>query len=93
MAGDTGIVCYAAHKFTREPGGAQDHQRNELIRLLQLFKVSNDNKVALFTICDGPYYDNRTLSILCGHERKESPYSFACSIGDVPKKVEYLISR
>ena len=91
IAGSTQIKCFAAHKFTRESGGAQDHQRNELIRLLQSFKGCDNEKIALFAICDGPYYNERTLSMLREHVRKEPPYSFACPIGDVPKNVEKLI--
>ena len=91
-AGDTHIKCFAAHKFTREPGGSQDHQRNELIRLLQMFQNCNDKNTALFAICDGPYYDERTLSILRQNVREEPPYSFACPVGDVPKNVEKLIN-
>ena len=90
-AGDTNIKCFAAHKFTRESGGSQDHQRNELIRLLQMFQNCNDQKTAFFAICDGPYYDARTLSILRQYTQTEPPYSFACPVGDVPKNVEKLI--
>ncbi len=90
-AGNTHIKCIAAHKFTRESGGSQDHQRDELIRLLQMFQHCNNKNTALFAICDGPYYDTRTLSILHQHVRKEPPYSFACPVGDVPKNVEKLI--
>ena len=91
IAGNTNIKCFAAHKFTREPGGSQDHQRNELIRLLQAFKKCKDQNASFFAICDGPYYDGRTLSILRQHVREEPPYSFACPIGDVPKNVENLL--
>ena len=91
IAGDTGIVCFAAHKFTRESGGNQDNQFNELIRLLQAFKSCNDKKIALFAICDGPYYDARTLSVLLQHVREEPPYSFACPIDDVPENVKKLL--
>ena len=90
-AGNTHIRCFAAHKFTREPGGSQDHQRNELIRLLQMFQNCTDTNTALFAICDGPYYDTRTLSILRQHVREEPPYSFACPVGEVPNNVEKLI--
>lgn len=91
MAGNTHIMCFAAHKVTRESGGAQDHQRDELIRLLQRFQHCNNKKIAFFAICDGPYYDEKTLSMLRGHVRNELPYSFACPIGDVPQNVEKLL--
>ncbi len=91
MVGNTHIKCFAAHKVTREPGGAQDHQRDELIRLLQRFQHCNNKKIVFFAICDGPYYDERTLSMLRVHVRNEHPYSFACSIGDVTKNVEKLL--
>lgn len=88
---NTHIECFASHKFTREGGGAQNHQRDELIRLLKMFKNCNNKRIALFAICDGPYYNEQNLSLLCQHVRKEPPYSFACSVGDVPKNVEKLI--
>ena len=90
-AGDTYIKCFAAHKFTREKGGSQNHQRDELIRLLQMFQNCKDENIALFAICDGPYYDDQNLSLLLQHVRREPPFSFACSIEEVPKNVEKLI--
>ena len=87
---NTNIICIAAHKFTRERGGSQDHQRNELMRLLEQFKRCDDNKIAFFAICDGPYYDKSILSMLRAHERNAPPFSFACPIGEVPKNVEKL---
>lgn len=91
MAGNTHIMCYAAHKVTRERGGAQDHQRNELIRLLQDFQHCNNKDIVLFAICDGQYYDEQTLSMMREHVRGEPPYSFAGPISDVPINVEKLI--
>ena len=93
IAGNTHIRCFAAHKFTRESGGSQDHQRNELIRLLQAFESCKDKNTAFFAICDGPYYDARNLSILREHVRNDPPYSFACPIGQVPNNVEKLIKN
>ena len=93
IAGNTRIRCLATHKFTREPGGSQDHQRDELIRLLQMFKDCNNKEIVLFAICDGPYYNEHNLSLLRQHVREEPPYSFACPVGEVPKNVEKLIRR
>lgn len=90
-AGNTGIKCFAAHKFTRERGGAQDHQRNELMRLLEYFENCQDRGTAFFAICDGPYYDKQTLSMLRENARREPPYSFACPVEEVHKNVEKLI--
>ncbi|MCY4404147.1 MAG: hypothetical protein OXD54_16400 [Candidatus Poribacteria bacterium] len=92
IVGNTHIRCFAAHKVTREAGGAQDNQRNELINLLQMFKHNNNKKIAFFAICDGAYYDQRTLSMLREHVRNEPPYSFACPVGDVPHNVRNLLA-
>lgn len=92
-AGDTHIRCFASHKFTREAGGAQDHQRDELIRLLQMFQLSTNEKVAFFAICDGPYYNKQMLSNLRQHVRRDPPYSFACPIGEVPQNVEKFLKH
>ena len=89
---NTHIKCFGAHKFTGEQGGGQNHQRDELIELLKFFKLCNDEKIVLFAICDGPYYNERNLSLLLQHVREEPPYSFACPVGDVPKNVEKLIN-
>ena len=93
IAGNTNIKCFAAHKFTREPGGSQDHQRNELITLLRMFQNCNDENMAFFAICDGPYYNEQNLSRLRQHVRNEPPYSFACPIGDVPENVEKFLIK
>ena len=87
---NTNITCLAAHKFTRERGGSQDHQRNELMRLLEQFKRCDDREIAFFAICDGPYYDKSTLSMLREYKRNEPPFSFACPINEVIENVEKL---
>lgn len=92
MVGDTHVRCFAAHKVTRESGGAQDHQRDELIKLLQIFKNSTNKDLAFFAICDGAYYDEKTLSMLRDHVRTEPPYSFACPISEVPENIDKLLS-
>ncbi len=91
VAGDTDIICFAAHKFTRESGGHQDNQFNELVRLLQAFKGCKNKKIALFAICDGSYYNAQKLSTLHRYVQKEPPYSFACPINEVFKNVAKLI--
>ena len=93
IAGNTSIRCLAAHKVTREKGGAQDHQRDELIRQLQSFQNCTEYDLALFVICDGSYYTGQNLSRLLEHVRNEKPYSFAGPIGDVPHNVKKLISK
>ncbi|RKU27311.1 hypothetical protein C6497_11205 [Candidatus Poribacteria bacterium] len=93
IAGDTSIRCLAAHKVTREAGGAQDHQRDELIRLLMAFQKCIENDIALFVICDGPYYTEQNLSKLLAQVRNQKPYSFASPIGDVPRNIRTLISN
>ena len=93
IAGSTNIKCFAAHKFTREPGGSQDHQRNELITLLRMFKNCKDENTVFIAICDGPYYNERNLSMLRQHVRNEPPYSFACPIDNVPENVEKVLEN
>ena len=90
-AGDTCITCFGAHKFTREKGGSQNHQRDELMRLLQIFKNCDNKNIAPFAICDGPYYNEKVLFDFRQHVRTEPPYSFAGPIDDVPKNVEKIL--
>jgi hypothetical protein len=57
---------FALHKYTNEEGGGQDHQWEEAKRFVAAATqaplladcFSTRSPVALFAICDGPYYQN-----------------------------------
>lgn len=79
---------YAMHKYTKEGGGSQDSQYQEMIELMKRFHGCNENRIVLLVIVDGPYYqenDARKLKTLQQQQRLREPKSFALSIKDVPK--------
>ena len=77
----TGVVtCYAAQKYTREGGGNQDNQFNEVSQLLRNFLPRINNGVALFVLVDGPYYNEARLAQLQGVVRQQPPRSYVVSV-------------
>ncbi len=77
------VNCYAAQKYTREGGGNQDNQFNEVVRLLQNFQWRINNGAALFVLVDGPYYTNQRLTQLRGLTRGQAPRSYVTSINEL----------
>ena len=75
-----GVTCYAAQKYTREGGGNQDNQFNEVQALLQNFLPRLNNDVALFILVDGPYYTDARLGQLRGLMRLQNPRSYVASV-------------
>lgn len=90
---ESGVRCLASHKYTKEGGGNQHSQFNEQRHLLGNFLRRSSNNVALFVICDGPYYDANRMATLRQQCRLQPPLSFALHIEDVPGTVASLVSR
>ena len=59
---------YATQKYTNEPGGAQDHQFNEVIQFLKHSSLNEDD--FFIAIVDGNYYTDEKISILKKYETK-----------------------
>ena len=74
------ITRYAVQKYTKESGGNQDSQFNEILRLLQNFQWRINNDTALFVLVDGPYYTEARLNQLRGLTRAQAPRSYVTSI-------------
>lgn len=53
----TRVSCYATHKHTKEAGGSQDNQFNDVKHFLQEVKNQTLPKFYFFAICDGAYYE------------------------------------
>jgi hypothetical protein len=53
------ITCYASHKYTKDKGGSQDNQFNDLKSFMQHAYQNNQNDILFFAICDGNYYQQR----------------------------------
>ena len=77
------VTCYAAQKYTREGGGNQDNQFNEVVRLLQNFQRRINNDTALFILVDGLYYTDQRLTQLRGFTRAQPPRSYVTSINEL----------
>ena len=77
------VTCYAAQKYTREGGGNQDNQFNEIERLLRNFLPRINNHTALFVLVDGPYYTEQRLTRLRGFTRNQPPSSYVTSINNL----------
>lgn len=78
------ITCYAAHKYTKESGGNQDSQHQEMVKLLRSFQSCHDPDCALFVIVDGPYYTGPRMTELRHHVRQTPPRSYAITIAELP---------
>lgn len=85
-----GFVCYASHKYTKEAGGAQDHQFRDQKRFLENFRGHDDRRAACFAICDGAYYTAEKMRELDGATRATPPPSFAVHIEEVAGELQKL---
>ena len=56
------LCFYATHKYTKESGGSQDHQYNEVQNFLKEAMCCTDKNKFFFGITDGPYYNLREAS-------------------------------
>ena len=54
-----GNTYYAAHKYTKDEGGAQDNQFNDLCNFLINASKSKDENVYFLAIGDGDYYKRK----------------------------------
>ena len=76
-------TCYAAQRFTREGGGNQDNQFEEIQSLLRNFQHRTNEGVTLFVLVDGQYYDDTRLSQMRALARLQSPRSYVTGVNDL----------
>lgn len=50
---------YAAHKFIRDDGGAQDNQYNDVFDFVKRASDNMETGLVFVAICDGPYFTKR----------------------------------
>lgn len=82
-----GRTYYAMHKYSKQSGGTQNSQSNEMRDLMIRFQRCTDESIALVVIVDGGYYQHNNqekLRELMQQERDRPPISKALSIGDLP---------
>lgn len=77
------VTCYAAQKYTREGGGNQDNQFNEIQALLRNFLQRINNDVALFALVDGPYYNEARLVQSGALVRLQNPRSYVAGVNEL----------
>ncbi len=75
-----GIVCLAAQKYTKEGGGNQDSQFNELEQLLRNYLQRTNNGMALFVLVDGAYYTEERVKQLNALVRTNPSRSYVASV-------------
>ncbi len=88
-----GYTIFASHKYTKESGGAQDNQRNDLMSFIKHSHIPVNEKHIFIAIADGDYYTKNNKNNLkqisdCSKDKKV----FVCSSNDVKKKIDDLLS-
>ena len=85
--------CLAAQKYTKEGGGTQDNQFNELEQLLRNFAQRTYNQMALFILVDGAYYTEERLNLLQGLVRLQPPKSYVTSVNDLHHLLHNIVTE
>lgn len=81
-----GHTVYASHKYTKQSGGAQNHQFDDVRNSLEYFQKKNaEENICLLAIVDGEYYNKRKMESLRRLCNMTPPLSWALPIGDVPE--------
>lgn len=82
---------FASHKYTKESGGNQDSQFQEVQAMLRFFQQGAvDDHTVVLAIVDGPYYTPKKMSELHRFERINKPMSKALHIEEVPSFLKML---
>lgn len=82
---------FASHKYTKESGGNQDSQFQEVQNMLRYFQQGAvDDHTVVIAIVDGPYYTPAKMSELHRFERSSKPISKALHIEEVPSFLAML---
>ena len=85
------FTCYAAHKYIKQTGGAQDNQFADILGALQRWSKGNAQPhEILFTIVDGPYFTAEKMRQLIQATRLERPLSFTLPIYDLEIRLKQL---
>lgn len=91
------ITCYASHKYTKDRGGSQDNQFNDLKSFMEHAYKNNEKDILFFAICDGNYYQqiDRTTNKSKIEELNSSFYKEnkvkATTINDLFEILDFLI--
>lgn len=87
--GEKELVAYATHKHTKQEGGSQDNQFNDVKSFLVESMKCKSPDLIFFAICDGEYYrrpSSRGVSRIAELSRDyPGGRTRVCSIDDLPK--------
>ncbi len=85
---------YASHKYTKDKGGAQDHQYKDLQNFINNVRDNTDRETIFIAIADGDYYntkDNRAdLTKIKNLKAKCTKTVKVCTIYDLQKELQTL---
>ena len=85
------FTCYAAHKYIKQSGGAQDNQFADILSALHRWSKGNAQPdEILFAIVDGPYFTTDKMRQLIQATRLERPLSFTLPISDLEVQLKQL---
>ncbi len=89
-----GYTIYASHKYTNESGGAQDHQRNDLISFVEHSAKPINKKHIFIAIADGKYYTkNNNANLKHINQSSIDKKVFACGSSEIKNKLDYLLKK
>jgi hypothetical protein len=64
---------YVFHKYTKEAGGAQDNQKNDVINAIdKASAVHISDKIYVLFVCDGEYYNSKNWKDVDVHVRDDN---------------------
>ena len=83
-----GIEYYASHKYTKDEGGGQTHQYNDLINYIKECNNSSRKNTRFLAIADGKFYDGTngksgTSKMQHLQELADNRTTFAMTINDL----------
>lgn len=81
-------VIYCTHKYTKEAGGAQDNQLNDVILFMENSKNLISNNVFCLAILDGDYYSKKIQDINLKYSTKNCK---ALNINELQKYIDELL--
>lgn len=88
---------YATHKYTKQNGGSQDNQFNDIQHFLSNAVKSNNKNIFFIAICDGEYYQkkfkgfNTKIDYLNNYFKSENVFS--TNINDLGSFINEITSK
>lgn len=93
------ITFYATHKYTKNEGGGQDNQYNDVVEFMEASSSCSDNNVFFFAICDGPYYNKSaggssvTRRVNLNRQKFRGDRNMAVEINGLDAKIALVVKQ